>query len=228
MRVSARTPAFSQVRLVASLGIGPARIGVVPNGGDHLTAVVPDPSILDRHGLRGRRFLLAVGSANPTKNLERLRAAFARLADDELQLVIVGGVNARVFADAGEGRAAVAPSRVLNTGALGDPTLKALYQHALALVFPSMYEGFGLPPLEAMACGCPVAAAHAASLPEVCGDAALMFDPLSVDDIAMALRRLVDDAALRARLVQAGSAQAVRFTWDRSAAALLSELEALA
>ena len=186
--------AFSQARLAASLGVAATRIGVVPNGADHLSRVQADTSILDLHGLRGRRFLLAVGSANPTKNLDRLRQAFARLpADDELSLVIVGGVNARVFA---AGAVPGLSARVLHTGPLGDAPLKALYQHALALVFPSLYEGFGRPPLEAMACGCPVLAAHAASLPEVCGDAALYFDPLSVGDMAAALQRMVGDACL--------------------------------
>lgn len=218
--------AFSRERLALRLGVAPARFVVVPNGGDHLDAVVPDDTVLDRHGLRGTRYLLAVASANPTKNLPALQAAFARLRPDPvLRLVIVGGRNERVFND---DTASADPPQLLRTGPLDDAPLKALYRHATALVFPSLYEGFGLPPLEAMANGCPVAVARAASLPEVCGDAALYFDPLSVDDIAAALQRLLDDAALRERLRVAGQARVAAFRWHSSAQQLLQALEATA
>lgn len=209
--------AFSQQRLAVGLGVPQTRFLVLGNGADHLGSVVADETLLDRHGLRGRRFLLTVGSANPTKNVGALVDAFARLARPDLALVIVGGDNARVFA----GRAALAePPGVLRTGPLGDTSLKALYRHAAGFVFPSTYEGFGLPPLEAMAEGCPVAVADAASLPEVCGDAALYFDPTSAPAIDDALHRLLDDAALRSRLKRAGAARAAAFSWAASAARL--------
>jgi glycosyltransferase involved in cell wall biosynthesis len=214
---------FSRDRLALRLGVAPGRFGVVPNGGDHLDDVVPDTSVIDSHGLRGTRCLLAVASANPTKNLAALVDAFARLrSDPALRLVIVGGQNRRVF-DAG--KAAADPPGVVRTGPLGDAPLKALYLHATVLVFPSLYEGFGLPPLEAMANGCPVAAARAASLPEVCGDAALYFDSLSVPDMAAALQRLLDDEALRERLRTAGHQRVAGFRWQASGATLLQALE---
>ena len=216
---------FSRLRLALHLRVDASRFALVPNGADHLDAVQADDGVLDRHGLRGQRYLLAVGSDNPTKNHAALLAAFARLGDEPgLRLVMVGGGNAAVFA--GHGQAGAGPANVLRIGALGDAALKTLYANALGLVFPSLYEGFGLPPLEAMACGCPVAAARAASLPEVCGEAALYFDPHDVDDIAAALRRLCGDADLRARLRAAGARQAARFTWAASAAALCAALRA--
>jgi glycosyltransferase involved in cell wall biosynthesis len=214
---------FSRERLAFHLGVSASRFALVPNGGDHLDAIEPDGTVLDCHGLRGQRFLLAVGSDNPTKNHAALLAAFARLPrDDGLRLVLVGGGNDAVFAS----RAHVEPSGVLRTGALGDAQLKALYAHALALVFPSLYEGFGLPPLEAMASGCVVAAARTASLPEVCGAAALYFDPHDVDDMAASLQRVCGDATLRQALRAAGTRQATAFSWSASASALLAALHA--
>jgi glycosyltransferase involved in cell wall biosynthesis len=214
--------AFSQTRLAAALHVPTARFQVLPNAADHLDAVVADESVLDFHALRGRRYLLAVASANPTKNLPALVHAFAHLACPDLALVIVGGRNARVFA--GEA-AATDPPGVVRTGSLDDAPLKALYRHAVALVFPSLYEGFGLPALEAMNQGCAVAAANVAALPEVCGDAALYFDPTSPAAIADALRRIVDDDILRARLQHAGRRQAARFSWVVSAEGLRAALD---
>lgn len=220
---------FSQARLSACLQLASDRIGIVHNGGGHLVAVAADERILDLHGLRGRRYLLAVGSANPTKNMVRLERAFAQLSSaPDARLVIVGGANAQVFARSATHPASTDARRLVRTGPLDDAPLKALYLHAQGLVFPSVYEGFGLPPLEAMSCACPVAAAHAASIPEVCGDAALYFDPRSVDDIASALHRLLSDSHLRQQLAAAGPVQAARFTWQKSALQMRAEIQALA
>lgn len=212
---------FSRERLALHLRVSASRFALVPNGADHLDALEPDDTVLERHGLRGRRFLLAVGSDNPTKNHAALLAAFARLPrDGDLRLVIVGGRNDAVFA----GTERDEPLGVVRTGALGDAQLKALYMHALALVFPSLYEGFGLPPLEAMACGCVVAAARAASLPEVCGAAALYFDPHDVADMVASLQRLCVDGVLLETLRAAGTRHVSNCSWSASAEALLRAL----
>jgi glycosyltransferase involved in cell wall biosynthesis len=215
--------AFSRGRLAPRLGMPASHIGLLPGGSDHLDHIVADAGVLARLGLEGRRYLLAVGSANPNKNLAALVRAFVRLKMyPDLRLVIVGGSSPGVFA---VGADLDAPG-VVQAGAVDDAALKALYQRADALVFPSLYEGFGLPPLEAMACGCPVAASHAASIPEVCGDAALYFDPASVDDIAAALHRLLSDQPLRDALRRAGTARAATYRWDASARSLQAALAA--
>jgi len=142
--------------------------------------------------------------------------------------VVVGGSNQSVFAAGPPLAPATGSARVVHAGCLSDAELKALYQQALGLVFPSLYEGFGLPPLEAMACGCPVVAAHAGALPEVCGEAALYVDPTSTTSIEAALLRLATEPAERERLRAAGLARAATFTWRRSAGQLLSEVGAAA
>lgn len=216
--------AFSRDRLAARLRLAPERLAIVPEGADHLDGVTADPSVLDRLGLRGRPFLLAVGSDNPTKNHARLLQAHERLGMDAPPLVIVGRRRPAVFVSGGAGPEDC--ERFVTLEDASDGELKALYEAALGLVFPSLYEGYGLPPLEAMACGCPVAAARAGALPEVLGEAALGFDPLDVDAIAAAMLRLAGDAALRADLRERGLVQARRHRWDAGAERLLAELAA--
>lgn len=197
---------------------------VVPNAAEHILAIPPDISVLRSLGISEGRYLLAVGSLNPTKNLSALIAGYAE-ADlaAELPLVIVGASNANVFATAST-PGANTPG-VLFAGSVSDAALRALYEHASALVFPSLYEGFGIPPLEAMTCGCPVVASNASSIPEVCADAAMYFDATNVPDIARALRTITNDPALRADLARRGRARSKYFTWAKSATALRNHLQ---
>ena len=207
--------AHSRGRLAQRLHVAPGHMAIVPNGGDHFDAVQADGSVLKRLGLAKEGFLMAVGSRNPTKNIAVLMRAWAALPDrGDLQLVLVGGDDAAVFAATGHTAAA---AQVVHAGGVNDAQLKALYQHALALVFPSLDEGFGLPPLEALGLGCPVAAAQIGAMPEVCGDAVLYFDPHSAEAILAAMIRLKDDKVLRQRLREAGPRRAAQWGWRQAA-----------
>lgn len=172
-------------------------------------------------------FLLFVGLVKPHKNLEALVEAFGSIKDGiPHDLLIVGRKEGFITGDeAVISRAAALGDRVRFTGHVGEDLLRQYFAHADALVLPSLYEGFGLPPLEAMACSTPVIVSNAASLPEVCGDAALYCDPHSPSDIADKIRWLVNDAGLRETLRQRGLKHARRFTWDRCAAQTVEAIE---
>lgn len=216
---------FSRQRLSLALGLNARRFQVVYCAATHILTVPPESSILNRFALRGVKYFLAVGSMNPTKNLPALVSAFRAISILDVRLVIVGGANNAVFAN--ESLKAGDDPRVVTTGAISDGELSALYRNAYAFVFPSLYEGFGIPPLEAMSLGCPVVAALAASIPEICGDAALYFDPLDTKDMTRSLERILTDSALRKTLCQRGSRRVELFTWERAARQLFEHLCAI-
>ncbi len=175
---------------------------------------------------RGKPYLLSVSTIQPRKNYARLIEAFARLIPNaqpptaNLQLVICGSrgwMFDEVFQTA---ERLGLRERVLFPDFVSDDDLPALYAGATLFVYPSLYEGFGLPVVEAMACGAPVVSSNASSLPEVAGDAALYFDPREVDALTDALRRALADDALRADLRARGFAQAKKFSWEKAAAEL--------
>jgi glycosyltransferase involved in cell wall biosynthesis len=174
----------------------------------------------------GRPYFLYVGNVKPHKNLARLVDSFAQVAGRVPQdLVIVGKRDGFITGDEAVGRRAESlGARVRFTGFVDDGELARYFAGADCLVFPSLYEGFGLPPLEAMACGCPVLASRAASLPEVCADAALYCDPYSVQDIADKLVLVASDRTLREDLARRGRARAGQFSWDLAAQQTLAVL----
>jgi glycosyltransferase involved in cell wall biosynthesis len=174
--------------------------------------------------LTSQPYLLSMGNTKPHKDLPTLLRAFADLAPSRpnLRLLLVGE-EPRGYIDAAlAGVPSEVRARAVFTGRVNDPELRALYAGALAFVFPSRHEGFGLPPLEAMALSVPVLCANAASLLEVVGDAALLFPAGDAGALASALTRVLDDPALRERLSRTGREHAAQFTWARTAAATVA------
>lgn len=209
--------------LVELYGTPPDKITVLLSGIQadfgRVTDEVARKAVRQRYNIPEQPYLVSVGTVQPRKNYARLVAALAALgpAFADVHLVIAGGrgwLDSPIFqAVADYGLA----ERVHFTGFVRDEDLPALYSAATCLAFPSLYEGFGFPVLEAMACGTPVLTSNISSLPEVAGDAALLVDPYDVEAMAEALRRLLTDETLRASLVRQGYEQVRRFTWARAA-----------
>ena len=181
-----------------------------------------------RHGA-GAEFLLAVGTLEPRKNLPLLLEAFEEVTRarpvGELRLVVAGGrgwLDDPLFERL---ERSPARGRVVLTGYLGDEDLRALYASCRAFVYPSLYEGFGLPPLEAMSCGAPVVAGRCGAVAEVAGGAARLFDPARKDELARALVELLGDEGARRRLSEAGLRRAAEFSWERTARLTLEVYE---
>lgn len=208
---------FSAGELGRYLRLSSSTIPVIYNGGDHFARISADPSIVRRHGLADGDFILAIASASRTKNTPLIEGALERMGSPRPRLVWVGARESRIFqaSDAPQ-----APDAVW-LELLSDADLKALYERALCLVFPSIYEGFGLPPLEAMECGCPVLASDIGAVREVCDDAVLYFDPRDDEALARQIERVRDGASLRRQLREMGRARAAAFTWAQSGSRML-------
>ncbi len=211
---------FSQRELAHYLGVPANHFSVILLGGDHLKAAPADNSILQRHGLLPHQYILGVASQSIHKNFGRVLEA-ARQLEGDIQFAVAGGSYGRVFQKSGEQSI---PANVHTLGYINDHELKALYENAFAFIFPSTYEGFGLPVLEAMSCGCPVLCSNAASLPEVAGEAALYFDPGDVDGMVALIKKLMADPELQTGLSRRGREQADAFPWENTARATLAVL----
>lgn len=227
---------FSRQDIIKTYRLPPERITVTHNGCE--AQFTPQPSsdreaemIKQKFGI-ARDYLLAVGSVQPRKNLLRLLRAYVLLREQQpsfqLQLVIVGRqlwLYKEVLREIKQQNFAM---DVIVTGYASDEDLPALYRSAVALVYPSLFEGFGLPPLEAMACGTPVITSNCSSLPEVVGKAALLVNPYETADITQTIWKLAQDVMLRAQLREAGIEQARQFTWRAAAEKTLAVYQAIA
>ena len=208
---------FSKERISTILGILPEKITIVPEGVGDEFRQENSKRIMDvqqKYNIP-QKYLLVVSSLEPRKNLKRLLESweiiYQRYQDIELAIVGISRYSPR---DVGFSKL---PKGVNLIGYVDDIDLPAVYSGAIALIFPSIYEGFGLPVLEAMACGTPVIASNTSSLPEVIGDAGLLFDPFEIDDITSSIEKFLHDGELREDLREKGFKQATKFSWDTTA-----------
>jgi len=213
---------FSKSRLMETTGVAEEKVIVVPSGVD--TRFGPQSredvdSAIQKLELPTSRYVLSLGSLEPRKNLGRLLRAweviYRRLPEDVWLVVSGAKGKSLVFQDVPELEAL--PPHVFLTGHVPDELLPSLYAGAMAFAYLSVYEGFGLPPLEAMASGTPTLVGNRASLPEVVGDAAVQVDPFNIEAVADGLHRLIEDSSLRAVLREKGLERAGQFNWDKTA-----------
>jgi len=215
------TPSESTRRdVIRLLGLDPGRVRVIPYAASEIFCPASEgpQRLATAYGVRPPYFLY-VGTIEPRKNLARTLRAFARVAPGlpQHQLVLVGDLGWKYEEVLAEARRPDLQGRVLLPGYVPEQDLPLLYTHAVAFVYPSLYEGFGFPVVEAMACGAPVLTSRSSSLTEIAEDAAVLVDPLDENRMADAFVALATDAPLRERLRAAGLARAATFTWERTA-----------
>ncbi len=207
---------FSRDELEQHTGVPSAKIQIIRGGCNHVNGVICDDTLITRIGLSGRPFLLAVSSLSPRKNFQAVIDAVGRLGNVGFDVVVAGAANPKIF-----GRMKLTASdRIRFLGEVNDAELTALYKKAAAFIYPSLYEGFGLPPLEAMRLGCPVIVSDIPPHREVCGEAAIYCDPRDIQNIADRIIAVMSDADLRRQYTELGRVRADVFTWQKSAAEL--------
>jgi glycosyltransferase involved in cell wall biosynthesis len=218
---------FSKRELESAFGT--KDVTVVSNSCEHMAAVVRDETVVSRLGLADEPYLLFVGSRTPNKNIRRAMDAIRMMGSAAPKFVIAGAPASSVFQsyETSEPEANSVTDKIVFTGRLSDEEIAGLYAGATALLFPSLYEGFGIPPLEAMLLGCPVLASDIPPTREVCGDAALFFDPLRPEDMARAINEVLHNPEHRAKMIERGYQRAQEFSWDRSAGRLFDIVEQL-
>jgi glycosyltransferase involved in cell wall biosynthesis len=214
---------FTKKEVIDLLGISPDKISVaypaVPENIRRLTAT--------QHENKYGDYILTLSSLDPRKNLKSLIRAYRQLGLRDVKLVVAGGENQDVFGKhAFELRAITKEdTNILFTGYLSDDQIVGLYQNARLFVYPSLYEGFGFPPLEAMACGCPVVASNSSSLPEALGSAASYADTKNIDELAGTISKVLNEP--RIAHAEARTEQVQKFSWEKTATAILSAVQAV-
>ncbi|MEC4685040.1 MAG: glycosyltransferase family 1 protein [Nitrospirota bacterium] len=211
---------FSKKEIMDLLNVPEDKIHVIYCAVSGSVINLTSPEAYNRYA----KYILAVSSLDPRKNFKNLIMAYNNLKLSETRLVIVGSEN-KVFSDSKLRNIINASKDIIFTGYVSDEELAVLYKNAKLFVYPSLYEGFGIPPLEAMACGCPVVVSNAASLPEVCGDAAYYVDPYDIDDIARGISEVLNNEKLQEELGQKGLERVKLFSWKDSAEKLLSVIK---
>lgn len=225
---------FSKRQIMKHYGVSDDKISVVPCGfrEDVFNMSYSDEDrqrTKDKYGINGQ-YILYLGTLEPRKNIERIVEAYGRLKNENRdcpELVLAGGKGWLYESIFERVKSLGIEDSVVFTGYVDDNDVPLLMNGAMIFCFPSLYEGFGMPPLEAMACGTPVITSNSTSLPEVVGDAAISIDPCSVDELSDAMKRLTENSSLREELRQKGLAQCRKFSWKSSADLFMKELESM-
>lgn len=212
---------FSKKEIISLLQIDESLIKVIP-------CAAPDllNSNNKKNNNRYGNYILALSSLDPRKNFSGLIKAFLKINDSKLNLVITGSEN-KVFGKNEYNNAKHDHRNIIFTGYVPDENLPELYSNSKLFIYPSFYEGFGIPPLEAMSCGCPTVVSNTSSIPEVCGDASYYINPYDIDDIAKGISEVYNNDELRNELIIKGFKRVKNFSWDDSAEKLNGILEKL-
>lgn len=214
---------FSRDELIKYTHVRPEKLKVIYEGHEHILRCKPDNRILAKNKLLSRPYVLAVSSIDPRKNFENIIKAMEYLKGRKYDIVIAGGTNPRIF----NVKDFLRNNDVKYLGYVSDEELRALYEHAFCFLYPSIYEGFGLPPVEAMALQCPVIVSDKASLPEICGRAAVYCDPYAPSDIADKVTILFEDSKIREYCKTEGLKRADAFSWVKCSQELAEQIRYL-
>lgn len=210
---------FSKSEIIKHLGVIESKVNVIKEGTEHFSVIREDNKTLEKYDLKPQNYVLAVSSMNPNKNFSVLLDSLQHINGEEFDIVLAGGSNSKVFNSVN-----LNDSKIKQVGYVTDEELKSLYMNAGCFVFPSIYEGFGLPPIEAMSVGCPVIASNIAPLNEILGDAALFFDPNDSEQLADEIKKVMSNVNVRGALRNKGLEQSDKYSWKITSSQILSSV----
>lgn len=214
---------FSKTELLKFLPIKRSKITVVYEGHEHILNTPADNTILKKHGLSPKGFLFALSSLNPNKNFGLIANTAAQFPMSEIQFVFAGGTNDKVFKEI----KLPSSKNIKYLGYINDNELRALLDNALCFVFPSFYEGFGLPPLEAMACGCPTIVSNIPTLKEIGSNGVLYCDPYDSNSLTKLVTQIVENKKLQIEFSQKGKLRSACFSWKKTSEILFQQISNL-
>jgi glycosyltransferase involved in cell wall biosynthesis len=209
---------FSKKEIIKYIKVDEDKIKIVYNG---ISCFSGEEQTDNKYG----RYILSVGSIDKRKNISALIEAFKNVKDKSLKLLIVGDVN--IVFNNRKSEILKSDERINFIGRVNDADLKNLYLNALIFIYPSLYEGFGIPPLEAMYCNCPTIVSDIGSLNEICGNASIYIDPYNPEDITQKVEILLNDEVLRHKLIEKGKQNIKKYSWEKSASLIANTIEHL-